>query len=1207
MGFYGNRRGGGSGWDGWPARPKADKLKYQKTHPGLKPVAVETWAIADTFWGKSWCNHFEAMADFENRLPRGRSYCRSGAILHLEVGAGSVKAVVAGGDFYDVVMSVSSLPPERWQDIKDACQGSIATVIDLLKGSLSSEIMRVICDPQTGMFPLSDEISWTCSCPDHASLCKHVASVFYGIGHRLDQEPHLLFTLRGVDPADLIAGTTDSLVSVAESGGEDVLVGDLGAIFGIDVEAEAGDDALEGSLSRSFEDSDDALGAEEPGAREAGGREPRGRDAARDEAQTLDALKIEASEAGAAKTPGVLNFGIPKAGAAQTAEIKEPPSSDVFGFFTATLSEDWDNYSPEDRRRWADTAIQACKSHFQQVMAAARAIWPGLKHAENPAEAFTLELMKIFDAHFRWGLAINLSDFIAPPDNEPEPDPAYLFGLLPKIMKFQVKESMRSVSEAFPSASWGSYPEVWEAIEAQFLKDVEAAYLNMMTELGWPEGEGAPQAQARRTRKKADSPEPRKTLRPKTRKATEAQASNASETQDPDARNAQELEAYEARSRAAREAFEAQRLKAAERRAAKAKAKTQERQKAKAGSEAGAEIAEGEAMASPNASRDMAKENAAPIEPPLDEAKARKLEKARSQAKAAEMREAKKLEAKELRAQKAAEFAALRKVKTQEIQAKGLERAAAVVEATGLGSGGDDMAAGAEERRLGSERGVAYGGAEKRRLGSERGMAYAGADEKRFGSVEKRALGKVEKSSLWNPKDKTLGAMEKKSLDGVPEMVFEGVEAVFPVSSEGGIQELRPIKPKAKPMEEPPEMIPGSAEARFLETLKKLDSKSSQTNLGGPELSEPGVPAKLSDPAGDSGKRSELATLANISEPGFPAKLSDPAGDSGQDAAPGIIKNSLEAEAARAKKAKPSRVVDQDNVAAQLARAIREAQELREAQAAAEALALETRKLQEADKAREAGAERLAQHDAIGSRGALPRPWLNRQSALESPAPSEAPKPSAKIESTPLGWSSLSPVSQELDVPSHALPRPWLPRQSASETMAAPERPKPLSRAELKPLSQEPNEPKEALPKPWLNRQSALERPAAPEARIPEFKAPEASASSKSRLGGQSFSESHIAPEARKPEAKAPEVSASPKLRLDPEMDPDVSEPVEYQFPEVKVIDAPVKRKRAKEQSPPKRESEWSVGAIVKRRPKAPKPEQQSSEPGAEPGPEPGA
>jgi uncharacterized Zn finger protein len=173
------------------------------------------------------------MADFDNRLPRGRTYCRNGSVVHLEVLPGKIKAVVAGGSFYKVDVTVKPLPKERWEAIKAACAGSIGAVMDLLMGRLSPEVMEVISDPKKGMFPLRNEVSWTCSCPDWASLCKHSAAVFYGVGSRLDEEPALIFVLRGVDPTELAAGAADVDGSAA---GEDALTGDLEAIFGIDVE-----------------------------------------------------------------------------------------------------------------------------------------------------------------------------------------------------------------------------------------------------------------------------------------------------------------------------------------------------------------------------------------------------------------------------------------------------------------------------------------------------------------------------------------------------------------------------------------------------------------------------------------------------------------------------------------------------------------------------------------------------------------------------------------------------------------------------------------------------------------------------------------------------------------------------------------------------------------------------------------------------------
>ncbi|MDR1658548.1 MAG: hypothetical protein LBT47_13555 [Deltaproteobacteria bacterium] len=233
----------GYSWGGFTYRPKVNPNQYIKKHRDLKPISISGREMARTFWGKHWCEHFEGMADYDNRLSRGRTYARNGSILHLDIGPGQIKAVVCGSDFYDIIMTVAPLSKERWDSILDKCRGRISTVMDLLAGRFSSEVMEVLCHPTEGMFPLESEIDFKCSCPDWAHLCKHVASVFYGIGNRLDSSPEYLFLLRRVDPTELLTGSVDSLLSAASVETEDDLTGDLGAIFGVEVDL-AGDKPL---------------------------------------------------------------------------------------------------------------------------------------------------------------------------------------------------------------------------------------------------------------------------------------------------------------------------------------------------------------------------------------------------------------------------------------------------------------------------------------------------------------------------------------------------------------------------------------------------------------------------------------------------------------------------------------------------------------------------------------------------------------------------------------------------------------------------------------------------------------------------------------------------------------------------------------------------------------------------------------------------
>ncbi|MDR1677952.1 MAG: hypothetical protein LBS44_06125 [Deltaproteobacteria bacterium] len=217
------------------SRPKVNVDKLKRSRNDISPVVIEGRTIAKTFWGQRWCSHFEGMADFDNRLPRGRTYVRNGSVFHLEINPGQVLANVAGSDIYTVKMEIDPLPLERWEAIKRKCLGRISTIIDLLMGRFSPEVMDVVCDPREGLFPLEKEIKYKCSCPDWASLCKHVAATFYGIGSRLDLAPELLFLMRRVDPNELLASGADLFLEDLQTPTDDTLNGDLGAIFGIDL------------------------------------------------------------------------------------------------------------------------------------------------------------------------------------------------------------------------------------------------------------------------------------------------------------------------------------------------------------------------------------------------------------------------------------------------------------------------------------------------------------------------------------------------------------------------------------------------------------------------------------------------------------------------------------------------------------------------------------------------------------------------------------------------------------------------------------------------------------------------------------------------------------------------------------------------------------------------------------------------------------
>ena len=217
------------------ARSRKALAKLAKKGLKIQPIEEFKGALAKTFWGKAWCEGLEKYADYENRLPRGRSYVRNGSVVHLEVARGLVKAKVAGTHLYDVEISIDPLARERWLALCAKCAGRVGSLVELLQGRFPKEVMQIICDREAGMFPSPKEIKFSCSCPDWAYMCKHVAAVLYGIGHRFDSEPEQIFVLRGVDSADLLSQSLEATVMPEASAGE-LGVDDMGALFGIDLD-----------------------------------------------------------------------------------------------------------------------------------------------------------------------------------------------------------------------------------------------------------------------------------------------------------------------------------------------------------------------------------------------------------------------------------------------------------------------------------------------------------------------------------------------------------------------------------------------------------------------------------------------------------------------------------------------------------------------------------------------------------------------------------------------------------------------------------------------------------------------------------------------------------------------------------------------------------------------------------------------------------
>jgi uncharacterized Zn finger protein len=221
------------------AQARREAQRLIKKGGKLEPIEICGRAIATTFWGNAWCDNLERYSDFANRLPRGRTYVRNGSVVDLKIQKGQVKALVSGSELYKVSVQITPLARPTWKKIKQDCSRSIDSLIDLLQGRFSQGVMQRLTRQEDGLFPQPQAIKMSCSCPDWAVLCKHVAAVLYGIGARLDQEPQLLFTLRDLDHLELIgeAVSGDNLDQALGADQPAALANeDLGELFGIELD-----------------------------------------------------------------------------------------------------------------------------------------------------------------------------------------------------------------------------------------------------------------------------------------------------------------------------------------------------------------------------------------------------------------------------------------------------------------------------------------------------------------------------------------------------------------------------------------------------------------------------------------------------------------------------------------------------------------------------------------------------------------------------------------------------------------------------------------------------------------------------------------------------------------------------------------------------------------------------------------------------------
>src|SRR2546429_7173903 len=208
----GNWRGRGGYWDYYePAQPKRVK-------DGIKTKS-ERGAIGETWWSKRWVGVLESFS-LGTRLTRGRSYARQGQVVSIDVEPGIVKAKVQGTQPrpYSIKIKLKPLSDQDWDKVTEAMASQAIFAAKLLAGEMPTDIEEAFDAVNVALFPTAEtDLDTKCSCPDSSNPCKHIAAVYYLLAERFDEDPFLIFKLRGQTKEQIIATLREKRVGTIES------------------------------------------------------------------------------------------------------------------------------------------------------------------------------------------------------------------------------------------------------------------------------------------------------------------------------------------------------------------------------------------------------------------------------------------------------------------------------------------------------------------------------------------------------------------------------------------------------------------------------------------------------------------------------------------------------------------------------------------------------------------------------------------------------------------------------------------------------------------------------------------------------------------------------------------------------------------------------------------------------------------------------
>jgi uncharacterized Zn finger protein len=190
-------------WNDYYGFPK--KSKPRRVADGIK-TRSRHGAIGETWWSRRWIEVLESF-NMGARLGRGRSYARQGQVTSLDIQVGQVEALVQGSraNPYRVVIRLKPLSDKDWAKVTDTMAAKALFAAKLLSGEMPQNIEEAFHEAKRPLMPESSrELETDCSCPDWANPCKHIAAVYYIMAERFDDDPFMIFKLRGRTKEDLI-------------------------------------------------------------------------------------------------------------------------------------------------------------------------------------------------------------------------------------------------------------------------------------------------------------------------------------------------------------------------------------------------------------------------------------------------------------------------------------------------------------------------------------------------------------------------------------------------------------------------------------------------------------------------------------------------------------------------------------------------------------------------------------------------------------------------------------------------------------------------------------------------------------------------------------------------------------------------------------------------------------------------------------------